>query len=1052
MIILNCSRQCTGLLLAVFLLAIGAFSGPIDRLFVGDSPTTMAVAADKPKNKDDSQKVKDDPTKFKVPTLPPNVEDLLRKGATVEDLLRRQENWDFEVGTLLHWTPDPLDHFGDQPASGDPTWAEYLRAGVSAPVPLGGDYWHGPFPNGHQGNHWFTTYDHAGTGNQRQGSLRSKVFIIRHRYLSFLVSGGNDSERLRVELWVKSPGAEQTDIIRQQLSRISGQRVPQTPPRQGEFYRVLYATGPDELIMHREIWEVSRWLGSEAFIQIVDSSDRNPLGHISVDDFRFTDEPPPVLRVSSRGHPVNRDPQAPVWGFADLHAHAMAHLGFGGALFAGNPDGPIDDALLWIRDSRLHGEGGTGIFSEVGNLFITFFEGGVGHSNQGWPSFKGWPNFRSKIHQQMYIDWIRRAYEGGLRLMVALAVNNELLAKEFGDRRPYDDVTVVGRQIQAMKDMVSSHRDWMEIAYSPEDARRIIHSNKLAVVLGVEVDALGNFKRESDCTEEQVGRYLQQLYEQGVRQITPIHLADNAFGGAAIYNDLFSVLNLFLRGEYFDVDCSPNVQFRLGEHEDIAVGWYRRSGWYTPPDYANICRDRGHGHVNHGHVNRKGLTNLGRFLINRMMNLGMLIDIDHMSERATNEVLDIFESRGYPPVSSHTGFRELAWGRGETSDIHKLAHESLKTREQVERIARLGGIVAPIANQGDVRAFEGGPVPNDCPGSSKTWAQAYLYAVSLMPGRGVAIGTDFNGLAGEPSPRFGTFASYGLRNDEIRNRSLSRRASADAQRNGVRYQTPVSDYRAYRFEEAEDLGFAVERSILGWRVPIYNLEERDIWEAIAIYKSGKDPAQAQEWMPREPIRTWVQRNKIANIAKGFRAERYEQLEDPFLFGGATFIEQLAAFMVKVGESNWRRDERIVRRYTEDEELRRLYEVISRIWRKWHDMEGGNSPLVRSTAGYLWELLSYREPPLEDPSRPRDFDINLDGLAHYGMLPDFIQDLKNCGMSDEHLQPLLRSAEEYIRVWERAVERSRAGAPAPVVLPGLPEDLLKPPGLPKPPDK
>lgn len=40
------------------------------------------------------------------------------------------------------------------------------------------------------------------------------------------------------------------------------------------------------------------------------------------------------------------------------------------------------------------------------------------------------------------------------------------------------------------------------------------------------------------------------------------------------------------------------------------------------------------------------------------------------------------------------------------------------------------------------------------------------------------------------------------------------------------------------------------------------------------------------------------------------------------------------------------------------------------------------------------------------------------MMHPGMLPDFIQDMKNLGLTDEDLLPLFRSAEEYIRVWEK----------------------------------
>ncbi len=71
------------------------------------------------------------------------------------------------------------------------------------------------------------------------------------------------------------------------------------------------------------------------------------------------------------------------------------------------------------------------------------------------------------------------------------------------------------------------------------------------------------------------------------------------------------------------------------------------------------------------------------------------------------------------------------------------------------------------------------------------------------------------------------------------------------------------------------------------------------------------------------------------------------------------------------------------------------------------MEGRNTPLKRCHAGQ------------------RDFDINIDGVAHYGMLPDLIQDLKNVGLTDEDLLPLFHSAEDYIQTWEKCERRSKA---------------------------
>lgn len=48
---------------------------------------------------------------------------------------------------------------------------------------------------------------------------------------------------------------------------------------------------------------------------------------------------------------------------------------------------------------------------------------------------------------------------------------------------------------------------------------------------------------------------------------------------------------------------------------------------------------------------------------------------------------------------------------------------------------------------------------------------------------------------------------------------------------------------------------------------------------------------------------------------------------------------------------------------------------------------------------------------------RIFDVNTDGIAHYGMLPDFLQDLRNVGIPRALMTPLFTSADAYILLWE-----------------------------------
>jgi hypothetical protein len=49
---------------------------------------------------------------------------------------------------------------------------------------------------------------------------------------------------------------------------------------------------------------------------------------------------------------------------------------------------------------------------------------------------------------------------------------------------------------------------------------------------------------------------------------------------------------------------------------------------------------------------------------------------------------------------------------------------------------------------------------------------------------------------------------------------------------------------------------------------------------------------------------------------------------------------------------------------------------------------------------------------------KTFDINSDGLAHVGILPDLIADFQAMDLTAAELEPLLRSAEGYVNVWEK----------------------------------
>lgn len=56
---------------------------------------------------------------------------------------------------------------------------------------------------------------------------------------------------------------------------------------------------------------------------------------------------------------------------------------------------------------------------------------------------------------------------------------------------------------------------------------------------------------------------------------------------------------------------------------------------------------------------------------------------------------------------------------------------------------------------------------------------------------------------------------------------------------------------------------------------------------------------------------------------------------------------------------------------------------------------------------------------------RTIDFNTEGMAHIGLMPELIEDARRDGVTDAQLEPLFRSAEAYLRMWERAEARATA---------------------------
>jgi membrane dipeptidase len=312
------------------------------------------------------------------------------------------------------------------------------------------------------------------------------------------------------------------------------------------------------------------------------------------------------------------------------------------------------------------------------------------------------PLFRGEIDAPLQADsWRDRLSSNvngealdasGLSVVVAALFSHAVLGGDMRDQ--------VREQIAEIQAFVRTHPRWA-IVRDAAEARAHLAAGGRVIVLSLE-GASGVLESEEDLVE-----FVDRL---GIRMVTPLHLVDDRYGGAATMHGFQYLSNPL------------GVAARLLEiHEGIEK-------------------------------NPRGLAPLGRRLVAELLARGVWIDFTHASDAAVREILPMVRAAGQPVLITHAVLRRHRPAERSTSD------------EMLQAVQASGGIVGLLPSED---AFESPPDRLCLPGCTAEacehgvngFAAVWADAARRVGADAVMLGGDYNGGVRHLAPSCGTGTS-----------------------------------------------------------------------------------------------------------------------------------------------------------------------------------------------------------------------------------------------------------------------------------------------------
>jgi microsomal dipeptidase-like Zn-dependent dipeptidase len=511
-----------------------------------------------------------------------------------------------------------------------------------------------------------------------------------------------------------------------------------------------------------------------------------------------------------------------VTGSAMIHEHLMAEHAFSGKWHWGSVDG-LESDVMRVCDGDGNTHAGADLVCSVGS-WITMngdklgfdtccHSGGLsdctykatnGYDPDEWWSRLDWPKWDTQAHPRYWVGDMQRALTNGLKLIFAIAVENESLCAKVDTHvtnpqfRPGyhcdhgDSYNSVTRQIREIKQFADKYSSTFQIAYAPDEARTIINSGKMAIVLGIEADyTWGNERDRIDYLAR-----LDDYYNQGVRHIYLTHKLNGPLAGAAYpAESQVKVLQALHNCWYMNIGCNTGQAYSIDSStnardntimpscpqryvtnfyelcDDLAIYLLTNlepDGFSAFPGTVTVPETNYRGESYLITKNRMGLTAAGKSVVQAMMRKGMFIDISHLSEKSIDDLYELSQcNSNYPLSATHALARAVLPasataidGRTPTSATAEFALSD----QSLARIAATEGILGHFIAPDPTVDYAPSGVANDCQRSDKSLAQSLAYTFDKLETYraqsggervNVALAGDFMGQGVGVAPRLG---------------------------------------------------------------------------------------------------------------------------------------------------------------------------------------------------------------------------------------------------------------------------------------------------------